>query len=504
MDITCKLFFFLVPIVAMGSAPAWAAVKLPAVFSENMVLQRDVPIPVWGWAEDGTKVKISVYGNGKDPLAQAEAVAEGGKFNLTLDPLPAGGRYTMVLDTGDPAETLTFTNVLVGEVWITCGQSNAIWPVEKTTSIKEARANRAKYPLIRHMQLGHRKTREAAEPYETLGAFWGRPKWEDAGYSIMRTNQDIPGCQNAIGYYFARELYKYLGGEVPVGTIDIGAILRVESWVADEFVQADPVLVKLRGKRYPHETSRCYNANIAPLAPFPVRGAIYYQGEMNAGGGEIYEHGLKGLIQSWRKAWNDPKLPVLIVQLPGFIRHEKEKHEYDMNAASLAKFHEDSAEHGFVNIRAAQLNVWQSVPNTGLAVTIDLGEPFDIHPPRKREVAERLFLQARKIAYDDKDVVAGGPVPKSFEKIENGFAIAFVNVGGGLVAKNGELKGFELAGADGEFHDAEAVIDDAKVVVTSDKVAAPAAVRYAWAGYPLVTLYNKEGLPATPFRNKAE
>ncbi|MFP4026274.1 MAG: sialate O-acetylesterase [Candidatus Brocadiia bacterium] len=475
-----------------------ANVKLPAVFSEGMVLQRDRKIPVWGWADDGEKVKISIYNRGTKPLIQAQTVARNGRFRLTLDPLPVGGPYTMLMEAKN---RFIFTDILVGEVWITCGQSNAIWPVSETASIEEARANRDKYPGIRHIQLGHRKYRQADKPYEKLGAFWGRPKWEDSRYSLMRSNKDIPGCQNAIGYYFAREVYKHFDGKVPVGTIDIGAIIRVESWVADRFVAKDPVLEKIRGKRYPHETSRAYNANIAPLSPYPVRGAIYYQGEMNAGNAKVYRHGLEMLIKSWRAAWDDPDMPFLIVQLPGFIKHKGPKHKYDMDAKSLASFKGNDASHGFVGIRQAQLQVWQNTPHTGMAVTIDLGEPFNIHPPRKREVAERLFLQARKVAYGDEEVLASGPVPAKFQKINNGFAIEFKNIGRGLSVKGKNLTGFELAGENGNFTVADARIEGDRVIVTSGEIQHPSAVRYAWKGYPQVSLYNKKGLPATPFRH---
>ncbi len=476
---------------------ATADVKLADIFAENMVLQRDVPVPVWGWADDGEKVKITVYDRNAKVLAQAETVAQNGKFRLTLKAMPAGGRYTMLVQGKN---MFTYTNVMVGEVWITCGQSNMIWPIEQTESVKEAIADGSKYPNIRHVQIGDREYVKRTQPQDRLKAFWGAPKWEDANYCLPRSSRtDIPGCQSAVSYYFARELTKYLKNKVPVGMVDIGAIIKVQSWVDPETVLADPVLKPLAGKNYPNATSRAYNANIAPLAPFPVRGAIYYQGEMNAGNAKIYKHGLTALIKSWRKAWNNPKMPFLIVQLPGFIVHKKEKTALDMNAESLAKFHQDSANHGFIGIREAQLQVWQSVPHTGMAITIDLGDPQDIHPRRKLPVAQRLFLQARQLVYGDKDVVASGPVPRKVEFDGKEVVVTFAHYGSGLQAK-GELKGFEVAGADGKFVAAAARIEKDQVVCSAKEVPAPQAVRYAWAGFPLVTLYNREGLPATPFR----
>ncbi len=495
----CELLLIaLVAPVLLVLSAARAEVSVPAIFSENMVLQRDVPLPVWGWADDGEKVKVVVWDRAKE-LAKAETVAQNGQWRVTLDPLPAGGRYSLLVEGSN---RLLFTNVLVGEVWITCGQSNMIMPLNDTAEPEKAIAEGHKYPRIRHIQIGARDTHEVTEPRAQLGAFWGLPKWEDATYHLDRSSKtDVPGSVAAVSYYFARELYKHLDGNVPVGMVDVGAILPVQTWVAPDAVAADAVLAPLAGKGYPNATSRGYLANIAPLAPFPARGVIYYQGEMNAGNAEIYRHGLRALIQSWRKAWNREDLPFLVVQLPGFIKHEKaEKHALDMDANALAQFHRDSANHGFVGIREAQLQIARSVPHVGLAVTIDLGDPYDIHPARKREVAERLFLQARQVAYGEKGFVPGGPIPVKYERVPNGFAVTFDNVGEGLVARGGKLQGFELCDAEGKCASADARIEGSKVIVTSDKLPAPATVRYAWAGYPQATLYNQEGLPATPFR----
>lgn len=211
------------------------------------------------------------------------------------------------------------------------------------------------------------------------------------------------------------------------------------------------------------------------------------------------------LIKSWRRAWDRPDLPFLIVQLPGFIKHlGPNDKRLDMDAATLAKFHKESREHGFCGIREAELLTWERVPNTGMAVTIDLGEPYNIHPARKLPVAQRLFLQARKLVYGEKNLVASGPVPTKIAPKDDRFVVHFKYVGGGLVAKGGTLKGFEISGDGKAFVPADAHIDGETVVVSSKDVKAPKAMRYAWAGFPDCTLYNKEGLPATPFRTPAD
>jgi sialate O-acetylesterase len=313
---------------------------------------------------------------------------------------------------------------------------------------------------------------------------------------------DISGSCSAVGYFFARSLTEALGRDVPVAVIEIGAILPVQSWVDEAILDNVPELASLKGQGYPAATSRAFKANIAPLAPYACRGAMYYQGEMNAGDGFTYYHGLKALIASWRKAWARPELPFLVVQLPGFISHQAGKTALDMDAASLAKFDGQNQNHGFIGIREAQLRVSREVPQVGLAVTLDLGEKFDIHPVRKRVVGERLALQALKLAFGDAKVLADSPTARAFKRKGGAFIVRFDGLGGGLVAR-GELAGFEIADGAGVWHPATASIAGDSVEVLSAEVFEPAGVRYAWLGFPAVTLFNKEGLPAAPFCHPA-
>ena len=472
------------------------SITMPSIFSENMVLQRDVPIPVWGWAPDGAEITVMCGAQ------KVTTTAAGGQWRVMLAPLKAGGPYTFAVMGKDISDTVMCTQVLAGEVWMICGQSNAMMPLNDAEGVEQAIADRLKYPNLRVVQVGRRDSHTLETPQTLPYGYWGPLKWESAAYMVPRSSRtDVPGCVSALGYFFGRELYQYLKGEVPVGIVEDCAILPVEAWIDDATVAETPALLPLRGKGYPNATSRSFNANIAPLVPFPVRGVIYYQGEMNSGRGTEYRQSLPALIRSWRKSWGNAALPFIIVQLPGFVRHlGPEDKRLDMDAASLAQFQKENAEHGYCGIREAQLLTCRSVPHTALAVTIDLGDKFDIHPRRKLPVAQRVFLQARKLVYGEKELVAGGPVPLGFEVRDGRAVVSFEGVGGGLVAQGGDLKGFEVS-ADGKlFVPAQALIKGDRVEARSADVPKPLAVRYAWAGFPEATLFNREGLPATPFR----
>ena len=487
-----------------GMNMAEARLQVPSFFSENMVLQRDVPIPLWGWAEAGEPISI-IYGD-----HQLKTVAEDGRWRVELPAMPAGGPHTLAIQGRNPDHTLLFTQVMVGEVWIVCGQSNAVLPLHNVEDYEAALANRHDYPLIREVNLSRRNVHQVTEPQEQAYSFWGACKWEDASYLITRwssgdkpLSQTVPGCMSGLSYFFAREVSRYFDNQVPVGIVQLGAILPVQTWISDERVASTPELAHVRGKPYPNATSRGYFAQVAPLAPFPVRGVVYYQGEMNAGRGNspFYQAGLTALIESWRDAWDNPEMPFLIVQLPGFLKHMGPQDErLDMDAETLAQFAGENVDHGFCHIREAQLQTWRSVPRTGMAVTLDLGDPYDIHPRRKLPVAERLFLQARRLVYGETDLVADSPHPVKVAFAKGEGLIRFGGIGGGLVADGGVLKGFELSADGTTFVSATAEIAGDTVIVSSGEVAEPVAVRYAWAGWPEATLANRAGLPATPFR----
>ena len=467
-----------------------------------MVLQRDTPVPVWGWGPEGETLTVQI-----NATKVATTVVTNGRWRVTLPPMAAGGPHSLLLIPKNETHIRLYSQVLYGDVWLICGQSNMLMPLNDIDAAEreEAVRDRDAFPLIRVAQAGHRNPHTVREARAETVGYWGAVKWETAAYHATRSSSaDIPGNHSAVSAFFARALQRHLGADIPVGMIEVGAIMPAESWIDDEEIMASPISDELRGKGYPHATSRCYLANIAPLAPYALKGFIYYQGEMNVGRGEQYRTLLPALIRSWRKVWRNEALPFLIVQLPGY--HGKRpggtaaRHALDMPDEILDQLHNESAEHGFCGVREAQLLTRLATPHTGLAVTIDKGDPYDIHPGRKKAVGERVALLARRVAYGEDGLVAEGPL--AVEAAFKGVAatVSFLPGGGVLAAPDGTLVGFELAGADGVWGAAEARIVGDTVIVTRAGLAAPQAVRYGWAGYPRYSLFNTDGLPASPFR----
>ena len=499
---TVSCLAFTVTVLARAAPPAAAAeaavgsLWLPAIFADRMVLQREMTVPVWGRCEPGAEVSVAVVGGDGKPVSQGSAASGAdGRWQVDLPAMAAGGPYSLAVTAqgrgaAEP-QRQTFADVLVGEVWIACGQSNMGFQVATSAERDDAEARRKDFPLLRVAMAGRHNPHEVTEPQADVGN--GKP-------IVWRETSDHVGSCSAVGYYFARDLTRWLDGKVPVGVIELIAILPVQSWADDAVLETVPALANLRGKPYPNATSRAYMANIVPLAPYAVRGVIYYQGEMNGAGCGTYYHGLKAMMASWRAAWGRPEMPFMLVQLPGFLVHQKGKSELDMDAQAVAAAAGKNRFHPFIGLREAGARVADEDPHAGLAVTIDVGEKLDIHPPRKRPVGERLALQARKIVYGDEAVVADGPIAREFRREGAGFVVGFDCVGGGLVA-HGDLAGFEVCAADGTWHEAKATIRGPTVEVQAADVPEPEGVRYAWAGYPEVTLFNQEGLPARPFRH---
>jgi sialate O-acetylesterase len=480
---------------------------IPRIFSEKMVLQRQMPIPIWGKAARGATVTVKLAK--ENDLTQilatgtATADADSGRWRIDLPAVEAQTNCGLLIEaeTQDKkVERRAFYDVMVGEVWITCGQSNCIMPIEDCDDHESAVKTRNEYPLLRAIGIGMRDTHENTVVQEECYGYWGPATWQDQSWQVTKSSKkDLCGGSQGLSYFFSRALQDALGTDIPVGMVNVGAILPVETWVSPEEVEARPELHHLKGRGYPHATSRGYLSNIAPLAPFAARGVIYYQGEMNAGASHNYYHGLKGLITSWRQAWGRDEMPFYVVQLPGFIDHRnQQKHALDMDAKSVAEAGGKNEQHAWPYTREAQLRVAEEDPNVELIVTLDLGEKFDIHPRRKLPVAERLALKARKHLYGEKQLVADAPLPVEYKAEKNGFRITFDGVGNGLVAKEA-LTGFELQTPDGNWQAALAMIDGKEVVVSGAAGQTYTGVRYAWRGFPEVTLYNSAGQPATPF-----
>jgi sialate O-acetylesterase len=434
---------------------ARADVTPNSLFTDNAVLQRDVKLPVWGTTTSGDKVTVSFAGQ------EVSAQPANGQWKVELAPLEASGEpRTLTVTQGDAK--VERKNILVGDVWVCGGQSNMQWELRQTAGGAEAVAAAAndKLRLFTVPRTG------APEPKTTVDGNWS--------VSSPETSANF----TAVGYYFGRDLQQSLG--VPVGLINsnIGGT-TAERWTSKEVLEGNETLKDMSA---PQGRSDLWNAMIVPLTKFPIRGAIWYQGESNAGRAWQYRTLMPAMIKCWRDAWGVGDFPFLIVQLAPFTQINKEPTESD-----------------WAELREAQLFTTQSVPNVGLAVITDLGDEKDIHPQRKLEVGERLALAAKAIAFAQ-NIVYSGPIFDKMTVSGDKATLTFKHVGSGLVAKDGDLQGFTIAGEDKKFVNASAKIEGDTVVVSSDKVPNPVAVRYGWANYPVVNLWNKEGLPASPFR----
>jgi sialate O-acetylesterase len=487
---------------------ASADVSLPGIFADNMVIQRGMEVSVWGAAAPGEGVTVDFCGK----TATASA-GEDGRWMVKLGPFEAGGPHVMTV-TG--TNTLTFSNVLVGDVWLASGQSNMNMSVERSLNAEEEIAA-ADHPEIRLCTV---KRATAVSPQTDCTCTW------------VECSPETVGSFSGVAYAFARDLQKEIG--VPVGVIHSswsGSV--IEGWMSPEAINErgdelaelinrwemkiaaeDPEKLEAEyqrrlarwreasekagaeGGRVPrkpwkrnplkvHELrpSNLYNAMIAPIVPYGMKGVIWYQGEGNSSRAGQYRSLFPALIADWREHWGQGDFPFLFVQLANFRAQEPEPVD-----ASWAE------------LRQVQLETLR-MPKTGMALAIDAGEADNLHPGDKWTVGRRLSLAARRVAYGE-DIVFSGPIYDSMVIEDSKIVLKFKHIGSGLVSSDGEpLRHFAVAAKGGRFVWANAEIAGDTVVVWSDDVAEPAEVRYAWQSNPEnVNFYNAEGLPASPFR----
>lgn len=442
-------------------ACACAEVKPNSLFSDNAVLQQGISVPVWGTAADGEKVTVTFQDQ------RVSTKARGGKWMVRLKPLKAGGPYAMTIEGSNRIE---LKNVLVGEVWVCSGQSNMGWTLKDSTGGAEAIAA-SKDPMLRLLSVA---PHPSDVPEDDVNS-----KWLEAG-------PETTGWFSGVGYFFGRDLRKALN--VPVGLINASyGGTRIQTWMSARVLKPTPEMDAMlkdwpEWAQKPNYCTVLYKAMIHPLLHYAIRGAIWYQGEGNAGEAFRYRTLMPDMIRNWRDDWEQGDFTFLMVQL-----------------APYQKIVTEPEESMWAELREAQLLTAQHCPNTGMAVITDYGDPDDIHPKRKEPVGARLALAARAIAYGEK-IVYGGPAYRSVAFKGNRAILEFDSVGSGLVAKDGDLTGFTIAGEDRKFHNANATIVGDRVVVSSPDVPKPAAVRYGWSNCPVVNLFNEEGLPASPFR----
>lgn len=490
--------------IGASSFAARGDVTIASIFSDHMVLQRDMEIPIWGTADEGEEVTIQLADQ------TAVCVAAGGKWTVKLKPIPAGGPHNL---TVKGKNTLTIADVLIGEVWICSGQSNMVWAIKDSFEPQPVISNSADDGL--RLITVPRVSKD--EPQNAIEATWAA-----CGPANIE-------AFSAVGYYFGKHLRDTL--KVPVGLINTSfGGTPAEAWTSREKLESIPELssailgnykqaidgypmalakykedlskwqeeaakAKAEGKpdppaprgpvdpsTNPQRPCGLYNAMIAPLVPFAIRGAIWYQGESNAERAQQYATLFPAMIQDWRARWGQGDFPFFFVQLAPFMRIVKEP-----------------GESSWAELREAQRLTSIRVPNTAMAVITDVGEELDIHPRKKKEVGDRLALAARKLAYGE-SIIYSGPTFKELKTDGNKAIVHFDNIGGGLVAKDGPLTGFTVAGQDNKFFNATAEIVGDTIVVQAPEVPNPVNVRFGWANFPVVNLWNQAGVPATPFR----
>jgi sialate O-acetylesterase len=483
---------FLLILSFLHSSILWGAVSLPNVIGDHMVLQRNLPVPIWGWADPKEEVTVSFSGQSKTTTADTN-----GNWMVKLDPLSAQTEPASLSVQG--SNKIELQNILVGEVWICSGQSNMEWHVRQCAKPQEEIAN-ANFPQIRLFDVtGH--------TIHPIPQTKGNGNWQVCSPATIPTF-------SATGYYFGRRVHKALN--VPVGLISSNwGGTRIEPWTTIGGFKSVPELSSLADQvaSYTPSTrigagspSAIYNSMVHPLTPFAMRGAIWYQGESNGNEGESYYQKKHALVNGWRKAFQNPELAFYWTQLCSwdsgnlFKKGEPDKHAWANNWGPL---------------REAQFKALD-IPNSGMAVIIDLADahnPGDIHPRNKQDVGWRLAQWALHQTYGKKELIPSGPLLEK-QKIENGkIRLSFKYTGRGLMvgekkgteptkqSPNGKLNEFEIAGADRQWFPADAAIDGKQVVVSSPQVENPVAVRYAYYICPIrANLYNQEGLPASPFR----
>ncbi len=483
-----------------------AELKLASIFSDHMVLQREMKVNVWGWADPGQTVEVQCAGQ-----KRVATVEPSGKWILQLDPLQTSDQPQELIVTAGAA-TLKRSDVLVGEVWLCSGQSNMEWALARSTGGPDA-VEHSDNPMLRLRTIPHNSQLSPQDDVST--------KWVQSG-------PNVTGTFSAIAWWFGSKLQKEL--RVPVGIInDSFGGTSIESWIPLETLKQgpwpqdqhtditlakanydlrkakmQPVMDKylqdkalaIKEKRQPPDfpsgwpgdfrgPSVLWNGMVAPLRKLSIRGVLWYQGESNAypGVANTYKLLLPALIKDWRSGFEQPELPFIIYQIA-----PNRKPQTDPNENS-----------GIAVIQEAELKTSLATPRTALVVTMDLGET-NVHYPNKEPAAERGMKAALGIAYG-RQVEDSSPTFNSLQIQGNEAVVHFNHTDGGLATNGGAVSGFAIAGEDRNFFFADARIEGDTVIVSSPRVLHPVAVRYGWADFPKVNLFSKAGLPASPFRS---
>ncbi len=494
-----RVYFITIFFSTLFTSLLHAQIKLPAIISDHMILQQNAEVALWGWASPGETIAITNSWDRKTTKVTADT---SGKWLTHIKTTKAGGPYNLTF-TGK--NKLEIKDILLGEIWLASGQSNMEFFIGKMQNPSytgvinyEEVIKDAEHPGIRTIDVPNKVADEPQSDFEG--------EWKLCTAKTIDTF-------SAVAYFFAREINKATG--YPVGIINATwGGTPAEAWTKKEVLQGDtnfvPILERYQkalevfptenekymqavakweadtsktksakprgplGPTHNHSPSKLYNGMIVPIQPYTLKGVIWYQGESNAARAYQYRRLFPAMINSWRDDWKAPKLPFYFVQISP---HRSQNPE----------------------IRDAQLYVYRTIPNTGMAVTTDNGDSLDIHPRNKELVGKRLSLWALHNEYGKKDIITSGPLYKSMKIEGNKIRITF-DFDKGLTAKGNDLTEFTIAGEDQVFVPANAKIENNTVVVWSDAIKNPKSVRFAWRNIPKPNLYNVAGLPASPFR----
>jgi len=514
------VLFAVVWIAALS--PLTAAVRLPGVLSDHMVLQRDKPMTIWGWAAPGESVAVTFAGQDTKTIASAD-----GRWKVVLPPLKSGGGPLELTVRGADGPAAVVKDILIGEVWLCSGQSNMDWALSLTLS-PLPEILRANHSGIRLLRVPRRTSEISQEDIEA--------KWSTC-------SPESVGPFSAVAYYFGLELHKKLG--VPIGLIQStcggtpiepwtpfagyaavtetkpilekielqmtkyrasleSALPKYEEWIkatrkalsekttmpAKPYLPPSPFDSTQTPFDSPKTPMALYNGMIHPLIHVAIRGAIWYQGESNRNDGLFYEKKMEALIHGWRSVWKLGDFPFYFVQIAPFNYGV----DRDISGSDVPDFLR------LPLLWEAQTNALR-IANTGMVVVNDIADLNDIHPRNKRDVGMRLALWARAKIYGESDLVYSGPLYKAMSVEGLTVKISFDHIGGGLISNDGQpLRWFEIAGEDRIFYKADAAIEEDRVSIRSPKVAAPKFVRFGWLQLAVPNLANQEGLPASPFR----
>ena len=481
----------------------WSEVTLPKLLSNHAVLQREAPIHIWGWASPGEQVTVTF-----DRQKQSTAADTLGKWSLFLMPVHAGGPYSMTIQG---TNAITLSDLLVGDVWLASGQSNMEIPLNGfpgSAVIKDA-AQEIAHANLPDVRLLHVEQKSSQYPLRDQAASW------------TTCTPETAASFSAVAYFFGREIQQR--EHVPVGLIDsTWGGTPAEAWISLDGLASDASLMPVFGARAlkmkneadfsalhaqemredaaakqanlpppPHQwhpnpsswaPAGLFNGMISPEIGFTMKGVLWYQGESNSGAGlaPMYSKVFPALISDWRAKWGQGNFPFLFVQ--------------------ISSFKSNSTEFWGI-VRDAQRRTLQ-LTNTAMAVSLDVGDPDNVHPPDKQTVAHRLALAARAISYGEA-IEYSGPLFRQATSEGSSLRVWFDHSADRLTAKGGPLEGFEVAGQDRHFEPATARIDGATVVVTASEIQTPVYVRYAWANAPVANLLNSAGLPASTFTSES-